>query len=143
MSTGQSPPSPSPVWCVCVCVCVCVRAPEKEMVREPRVAHRRCCFAVTAQSLILDERASTWLPLLLLPARLFTSSTIAPSSLVSLRTLSFSSSTTADSVLFPQRLQLGVFSPVSLSLSLSFCVCSSGNICQKTKKKNNKQMNLK
>ena len=134
MSTGQSPPSPSPVWCVCVCVCVCVRAPEKEMVREPRVAHRRCCFAVTAQSLILDERASTWLPLLLLPARLFTSSTIAPSSLVSLRTLSFSSSTTADSVLFPQRRQLGVFSPVSLSLSLSFCVCSSGNICQKNKK---------
>ena len=122
MSTGQSPPSPSPVWCVCVCVCVCVRAPEKEMVREPRVAHRRCCFAVTAQSLILDERASTWLPLLLLPARLFTSSTIAPSSLVSLRTLSFSSSTTADSVLFPQRRQLGVFSPVSLSLSLLLCV---------------------
>lgn len=26
------------------------------IVSEPRVAHRRCCFAVTAQSLILDER---------------------------------------------------------------------------------------
>ena len=142
MSTGQSPPSP--VWCVCVCVSVCVRAPEKEMVREPRVAHRRCCFAVTAQSLILDERASTWLPLLLLPARLFTSSTIAPSSLVSLRTLSFSSSTTADSVLFPQRRQLGVFSPVSLSLSLSPSVCVPVGIFAKNKKKkNNKQMNLK
>ena len=64
LRTGRSPLSPV--------VCVCVRAPEKENVwwYESQKSRTDAALSKSAQSLILDERASAWIPLVIPPAYL-------------------------------------------------------------------------
>ena len=142
MSTGQSPPSPSPVWCVCVCVCVCTRAGEGD---GTRAKSRAQALLFRSHGPVVDIRRTC---VYLAPAA---SPTRPPVYIIDYRALFTCFSTDSlfliindrrQCVVSPATTAWGFLPCVSLSLSPSVCV-PVGIFAKKTKKKNNKQMNLK